>query len=319
MSPHELLDYAIGGLDADDPRREQIEREIATDPVLAARAARLRRRLDDLLGDGEEIEPPPGLARRTLALADQYRTRRRSILDFLPAAVPFRWADVAVAAGIFLAALVTLVPAVNRAKLQTDQAACAFNLRQLGMALSSYSSTHGTLPYPAPDCPIPYAGLFKVMLHDGGHLRDPSALDCPCNGPLHRTVALPDFKTLCALHEKDPSQCKRLLGGDYAYHLGVKKPSGELAPVPADTVLPVLADRPDYDSRGSILVGNSPNHAGLGQNVLYTDGHVEWHPTRWLGPHDHDLFLNEEDKPEPGITPLDAVLAPGLFPVFDGR
>ena len=52
MDSADLLEYALGRLDG--PRREQIERQIATDPALAARASRLSRNLRRLLDDGRE-------------------------------------------------------------------------------------------------------------------------------------------------------------------------------------------------------------------------------------------------------------------------
>lgn len=56
MDPADLLDYALGRLDG--PRREQIERQILSDPALAERVARLIRNLERLLDDGLGHSPP---------------------------------------------------------------------------------------------------------------------------------------------------------------------------------------------------------------------------------------------------------------------
>jgi hypothetical protein len=48
--------------------------------------------------------------------------------------------------------------------------------------------------------------------------------------------------------------------------------------------------------------------------VLFTDGHVLWHPTRRVGPIDTDLFLNAEQHIAPGVNQSDAALAPSLVP-----
>jgi hypothetical protein len=322
MTPQEMIDYTFGALD--EPRRAQVEVEIANDPALAGKLDRLDRNIGRLLDDGDTFEPPLDLAERTLAFVASARPRR-TILDFVPVAVPFRWADVAVAAGIFIAGMVTLLPAVHRSKIQTDQAVCSFNLGQLGQSLATYSTTHGFYPYPPPDSPIPYAGIFKVMLHDEGHLWDQSVLDCPSNGPIHRPPALPDYNALCALQDRDPQQFRKMLTCDYAYHLGYRQPdgTGPPGPIPAGAGLhariALLADRPAHDENGAILAGNSPNHAGLGQNVLFSDGHVGWHHTRALGPSDSDMYLNNLKRPEPGMNAYDAVLAPGVIPFFDGH
>src|SRR4051812_5052768 len=102
MNADDLLDYALGQLEA--PRRAAAEAELARDPDLARKAERLAEALHRMLDDGDPADPPEGLARRTVALVADRRSRR-AILDFVPARVPFRWADVAVAAGILMAGL----------------------------------------------------------------------------------------------------------------------------------------------------------------------------------------------------------------------
>jgi prepilin-type processing-associated H-X9-DG protein len=111
-----------------------------------------------------------------------------------------------------------------------------------------------------------------------------------------------------------------MVGWDYAYHIGYGRGTARPAPTIAElsASIPILADRPGHDGSHRILEGNSPNHGGRGQNVLYTDGHVRWHHTRSLGPHDADMFLNARQLPGPGIHEFDATLAPGPFR-FDGR
>lgn len=69
MDPPDLLDYALGTLGA--PRREQIERRIASDPELAERVARLIRNLGRLLDDGRD--------HRTMGLAPFRQTPAESL------------------------------------------------------------------------------------------------------------------------------------------------------------------------------------------------------------------------------------------------
>lgn len=320
MTPQDMIDYVLGGLDEDE--RVTADGRIATDSDLAAKVDCMQRRLRELLDDDEPLDPPPDLTRRTMALVVSSAARpRRPILEFVPVRVPFRWADVAVAASIFVAGFVTLLPAVHRSKIQTDQTLCVSNLAQLGLGLSHYALAHGYYPYPPPDSPVPYAGIFKVMLNDSGHLFDPAMLDCPSNGPCRNDVPLPDYKTLCDLQQRDPAKLQKLLQCDYAYHLGYRDRGGKLVALSnrLSARVPLLADRPDHDAAGHILPGNSPNHGGVGQNVVFKDGHVGFLPTRWMGPHDRDLFLNEDERPEPGLNSDDSVLAPGSTPFFDGR
>jgi anti-sigma factor RsiW len=69
MDRDDLLEYALGRLDG--PRREQIKRQIARDPALAARMARLMRNLARLLDDGHcSCLPKPPAAPPEDALGD---------------------------------------------------------------------------------------------------------------------------------------------------------------------------------------------------------------------------------------------------------
>src|SRR5262249_5916573 len=144
MNASEMIDYVFGQLDG--PAREQVEREASRDSRAAETLERLGRAVHRLVDDGETLEAPPDLARRTVVFVAENR-RRRSILDFVPVSVPFRWADVAVAAGIFLASVLTLAPALHRSKERMDQAGCGFNLQQLGVSLAQYAAQHGHFPY----------------------------------------------------------------------------------------------------------------------------------------------------------------------------
>src|SRR5262249_7135562 len=114
MNAQEMLDLALGQLDG--PRRVEVERELAADPRQAQTFERLSRALGRLLEDDRSIEAPPDLATRTLAFVSENRRRRRSILDFVPVTVPFRWADAAVAACILVAGMLTLLPAIHRSR-----------------------------------------------------------------------------------------------------------------------------------------------------------------------------------------------------------
>ncbi len=295
MTPDYLLDYALGQLE--EPEREIAERELADDPALAAKADRLGLACHRLLDDGASIGPPTGLASRTiLFVAD--RTARRAILDFVPARVPFRWADVAVAAGVLLAGLLTLVPAVNASRNQAAQAGCGFNLQQLGVSLANYASRHNHYPDVCTKGTGSHVGAYALALTDGDFLRDPRTLHCPCSGNCPPIDG----------HRPDPNHI------DYAYNVGNRPHGqGEAEPIRLGLThtIPLLADQPSHDPH-AVLPGNSPNHGFRGQNVLFSDLHVEWFPTRRVKL-DRDLFLNDQNRPEPGIGPLDSALVPAVF------
>jgi hypothetical protein len=313
MNAQDMLDLALGQIEG--PRHAELEREIAADPGQSETFDRLVRGLDRLLDDGLELEAPPYLASRTLAYVSENR-RRRSILEFVPVTVPFRWADAAVAACVLLAGLLTLLPAIQRSKDRMNQAACVLNLQQLGLGLAQYGHRHSKYPYEPANCPQAAAGTFAALLHEAGLLDDLSTLDCPCNGSCPH-VPLPQLQVLCNLKKEDPQRYQRTLCWDYAYHGGYREGSGpaQALSTACSSNLPLLADQPPHEADTQrILDGNSPNHGGRGQNVLFTDMHVGWHNTRKLGPHDSDMFLNDSKEPGPGLRMLVAVLLPSVFP-----
>jgi hypothetical protein len=318
MNADHLIDYALGRLE--DADRERLEQLLQGDPEASAQAQKLSRAVHLLLDDGDVLEPPAGLARRTLTLVAQSHSRSRSILDFVPIRVPFRWADLAVAASIFIAGVLTLLPAIQRSRARMSQAGCVFNLQQLGQSLAQYATLHPTYPYPSTPPSNTHAGAFAAVLHDAGVLRDFSLLDCPCNGPgPHAIQDLPRCEQLDQIRRTDPERYRHMLCWDYAYNVGYRHVSGSPRPLPSrpPMAVPVVADQPAHENYVRILDGNSPNHGRRGQNVLFSDGTVRWFPTRQVSPHDPDLYLNNRRELRPGVDEQDSVLLPSYSP-FDG-
>ena len=318
MKAEELLDAALGRRER-DADSDGFEESTDDEPISTDRLNRLRLRVNSLLDDGESFEPPPGLANRTIRFVlDQAESHSRRVLQFESARSPGpRWPDYAVAAGIFLAGVITLIPAIQRGQFRAHQSTCSLNLNRLGVALAQYSGTYGVYPYVEQDSPAARVGSYVVLLNDEGLLPELTTLDCPADGHKDATGSLPSFKTFAANEAKAPLSSPCLCQVDYAYHLGYRRPSGKAGPLTAHLgshlqgVVPVLADQPAHDIHGYILAGNSPNHGGRGQNVLFADGSVRWHSGRRVSPIDDDLYLNDLAKSAPGVNSRDAVLAPG--------
>lgn len=293
MTHDECLDYALGQLEG--PARRDADLALAADPALALRLDRLGRGLDQLLDDGEVYEPPAHLVGRTVAFVADRRSRR-AILDFVPSRVPFRWADVAVAAGVLLAGLLTLVPAVQTSRLRMSQAGCAFNLQQLGQGLAGYATRHQQYPDVSSEDAKGLVGSYARKLSDEFLIRDARSLHCPCQGNCPEAGRELDLDHI-----------------DYAYHVGFR-PEPSAAPQPITPwlagIVPLLADQPPHapGADGIVLAGNSPNHGRRGQNVLFSDLHVAFFNTRQISPVDTDLYLNDQARPEPGLSIHDAVL-----------
>lgn len=308
MKAQDLLDYAFHQLD--DLGRIEFEREMASDPGLFHRVGRLNESLSRLLDNGEEIEPPAGLAAKTIQTVERRKARPHPG-DFLPSKSPFRLADFAVAASVFFAATLTLSVPLLRSRAQMDQAACAFNLGKLGVSLASYHSTHGSYPVVPADLPT---GAYGSMLHDAHTLQDANILKCPSATDENAANSLPPYEKLRQL---SPESYGNMYNGFFAYNLGYRHPDGHAPQIHQSLLerMPVASDGPALSPDGRILDGNSPNHGGRGQNVLFCDGHSEFRRGRWISHRDRDLFLNDAERPAAGLHPEDSALVPSSHPV----
>jgi hypothetical protein len=316
MNADLLFDYVLGQVDG--PERERLQRALQADPQAASRADRLGLSVHLLLDDGVVPDPPPDLSARTFSLVARSRSDSPSILDYMPVRLPLRWADFAVAASIFIAGVLTLLPAIQRSRERMALAGCGFNLQQLGKSLAQYATLYPTYPYPGSHGSDAHAGMFVAQLHDAGLLQDLSILDCPYNGPCsHPHRELPTVSQLEEIRRTEPDRYRHMLCWDYAYNAGYRRDSGQPGPLQSrpPMAVPVVADSPSHENFVKILEGNSPNHAGRGQNVLYSDGAVRFHPTRRVNPIDNDLYLNNQRQLRPGLDVRDAVLVPSYSPI----
>jgi hypothetical protein len=194
------------------------------------------------------------------------------------------------------------------------------NLQQLGNGLGQYASmnpSNPSFPYPPAQQADAPSGTWACILHDAGCLSDPRLLDCPCNGICPQsTKDLANFEQINQIRRTDPAKLQKMLPWDYAYNVGYRRPSGHPGPIDSrqSSLVPVIADQPAHDEFQTILHGNSPNHRGRGQNVLFGDGSVHWYRTRRIGPNDPDLYLNNNKLPQPGVHQEDSVLVPSSIP-----
>ncbi|HLN26867.1 MAG TPA: hypothetical protein VK395_03930 [Gemmataceae bacterium] len=316
-----LLGYLLNAL---DPReRRDVESYLLSHPEARQRLEMIRQAIQPLAADQDAVEPPPGLRTRAIARVADYRCRPlprapqvRSARDVQR--TWWRRADVLVAASLLLVFSPLVVPGIAYLHHRRDIASCQNNLRSFYMALMTYSDQFdGDLPKVEKEPPRNFAGVFVPILHDGGYLRDVS-VSCPANGsnpPQCVTLA-----TLKTLHDSQPEKFREYtseLGGCYAYPLGYWGQGGQLcglrrAPDQPHILLPIMADRPPFDSTGgdpSFYVGNSINHGGKGQNVLYLDGSCRFCTDRHVGADANDIYLNADQRLEAGVNALDSVLA----------
>jgi prepilin-type processing-associated H-X9-DG protein len=311
-----LVGYLLKALDPDAERA--VADYLASDPEAERRLELLRQVLEPLGADIAAPTPPPGLAVRTLACVAEYCCRQLPPAPKLPATrggggAPRRWwrrADVLVAATVLLTVGLLVPSTVNWARHKEQITLCKDNLRKFGFALHKYRDQHkGAFPTIKDEKePFKVAGLFVPVLHDAGVLPDDVSVRCPAQGLPKKSPW-----SLAQLREMTPEEFQQKaddLACCYAYSLGFRDPQGRYEgpraePNPHQSLVPLLADAPPFDDP---RLGNSPNHGGAGQNVLFLDGHVTYHRTRNVGFEGDDIYLNKAGEVKAGLDRLDAVL-----------
>ncbi|MFN4258632.1 MAG: H-X9-DG-CTERM domain-containing protein [Gemmataceae bacterium] len=319
-----MLGYILNALDPATQR--DVEKHLRDNPDAQRQLQLLRKAVEPLEADREEIDPPPGLALRALAKVAEYRCHQQ-----LPKAPPVvvagkvgpperrRWqrADLLVAAVLLLAVLGIGLPKLLN--LRTDSAAqahiiaCQDNLRGFHESLVSYSNMHdGRLPAVEDRPGRNVAGIFVPKLHEAGLLNEDVSVRCPANGQCqHSRWSLRDVD---AWSNEEFDRRADHLAGCYAYTLGYRDQEGKLHGVrrqthqPWSSQVPIMADRPAIVlDNASTTRANSSNH-GNGQNVLFLDGHVKFFRhanVGWKGDH---IYLNKHNQVKAGVDPLDTVL-----------
>jgi anti-sigma factor RsiW len=304
-----LVGYLLGTLDP--PARQRVEEKLAQDPSYRHCLEKLKTVLAPLAEDAEPPEPPPGLALRALALCAEAQCRLPPApLAASRASPPPRWfqrVDVLVAACLLILVGGLTAPLLVGLWKANARVSCTNNLRKYWEGLTSYAEAHGqAFPRVEADGPRGVAGVFVPILADAGLVGGVSA-DCTAQG--HVPPPVISMARMEELYRDDPEEfaaVARKLCGSYAYSLGYEEGHTLCGlTLNSGSGLPILADRP---SAGG---GNSLNHGGSGQNVLYVGGNVRWATLPTVGVAGDHIFLNERKKREAGVRRTDSVLAPG--------
>lgn len=303
-----FLEYLLGSLDAVTAAR--VQTYLDANSAARERLALLERALAPLDTDADTSEPPPGLVIRTLSRVAEYH----ALLPAAPApprnqvgAPPRRFLrriDWLVAAVLLLLVGGLAFPFLAEQWRDYQRVACNNNLRQFWHALASYADGRdGDFPKLEPAGARSYAGIFVPILQDSGVLQNVTVC-CPSQPQLptqRYTVA-----ELEELRRTRPDEFGRVAGqlaGHYAYCLGythgdrlegLRRDSGDL--------LPVIADR------STAAGGNSENHAGAGQNVLFLGGNARWCVQPTVGVGLDNIYVNRFNHVGAGVGITDSVL-----------
>ncbi len=314
MNDDTLLGYLLDALDRD--ARRAVEGHLRAHPEAHARLAELGRLVRPLAADADAPEPPAGLAEATLAHVAGVSCRR------LPAAPPpprqagapprrpLRRADLITAALVLVLAAGLGLSWLARQWRDYRVLACQNNLHRLWTALQVYADQHpedgGAFPRVEPAGPRSFAGVFMPVLADAGALGPDASTVCPAQGePAPPPCSLAQLDELRATNPASTARV-RGLGGDYAYTLGYRR-GDDVVGLSRDCgdLLPILADRP-----GAGGAGNSPNHGGAGQNVLYIGGQARWCAEPNVGVDRDDIYRNVQLQVFAGQHEFDTVLGP---------
>lgn len=322
----QILGYLLGALD--DSEMEQVEARLRADPAYGRELARVRRQLEDLEMAADECQPPPGLVQRTcdFVFAHVRCARPRSVpaepKRLSPhAAAPHwtgrvGWLDVTVAALIFVVAGLVTLPAIQGSRFQSRLITCQDNLRQLGLSLGEYSHRNGEY---FPRIPLKgrlaAAGIYAPTLTHDGYLTEPHRVLCPESPQSEqRDFRVPSIEELQTACDREVARLRQQMGGSYGYCLGhvehgVFVPTRNLC----RKYFAIMADAPS----NNLPERQSANHGGLGQNVLFEDGHVEFAATSQPTEGADDIFANDDHVVALGVHCNDSVIAPsGTAPII---
>jgi hypothetical protein len=225
--------------------------------------------------------------------------------------VPYRrwtFADMTVAAGIFLAASLLFFPALTSSRVNAQLASCQNNLRLIGSALTSYSEwdKNGMFPVVPVSGNLAAGGMYAPTLISQKLIDDPRVFACSTDPRFNdgRGIEIPTAEAVEGATGDKLRTMQNLMGGSYGYTFGHYNANG-------DYVGTKNLRRKDFG-----LVSDAPtercdgsnNHGLCGQNVLYEDGHVGYAKTCRANGKDH-LFFNAKDLVAPGMHQDDSVIS----------
>ncbi|HUT09287.1 MAG TPA: hypothetical protein VMY42_02230 [Thermoguttaceae bacterium] len=319
----QLLGHLLGALD--DCEEESIGARLKTDARLRSELEHIRRRLEPLRAVRRDFDPPPGLAERTCRLVAVQvhrvaRPRRPLAVSVGPGVMSpessppsgtghVRWVDVAVAVGVFVAASLLIIPAIQSSRFHSRLTACQDNLFELGRALTQYGDRHdGYFPGVPAEGKLSAAGIYAAILKDSGLLPETSRVVCPGSPMAGQSSA--EVPSLAELQEATGDRLlvlRSTMGGSYGYSFGhVQDGVYRFTKNLGRSDFALMADVP-LEDRSPL---QSFNHGGKGQNVLFEDGHVRFVVRSRPFDEADDFFANDNGVVDAGVHVHDSVIAP---------
>jgi hypothetical protein len=212
--------------------------------------------------------------------------------------------DVSVAAGILVAALSVVVPAVIQSRANAERLACQDRLQSTYAGIAKYADMHqGALPIAKVSTGFEgKAGIYAPLLRAGGYLDKEELVVCPGSELAEDQFRVPSIEELRKVRGLQLKRLMRRRGGTYAFAIGYREDGKYRTLVLRPGAnFPLMADLPDKDGKP---VGH---HGGCGRNVLSADGRTVYIHTGCWDKQDN-LFANDEGQIDAGMSKHDSVL-----------
>lgn len=274
----QLLGYLLGALERAE--QEQVEQELTVNAHLREELAEMKAAIDKLgLNDPPEpVEPPAGLAERTCQFVAEKVEDPTVVLpperETGSGYRSYTLTDAVIAASVLLVLGALLFPSLVQSRFLAQMTACQNNLRQLGIAMWLDSESRPDRSYPLPQWRDDrmVAGVTASTLVRRGFVSSPDIAVCPTSeqGLLTPNYPMPSEEELRLAAGEELRRLQRLIGGSYAYPLGVAS-DGRIVP-PRNAYREhycLVAEAPLWD-------GGTPSHNGRGGNLFFEDGHIRW-------------------------------------------
>jgi hypothetical protein len=306
----DLVGYVLDCLDEGTQRA--VDRYVQTSEG-RRELERVRSALAPLESDRGDPEPPRDLLIRTLALVAEQGPR--TLPHSLPRAPApsragggsrgfWRRADLLVAASLLLLVGGLTALAVLQVRRTSAVAACQNNLREFHAALVGFHDQHGQFPNVTSVKNRAAAGMVMPLLISTGFLPRDANVRCPEAGPPKPCPW--SLEQIQKMADDDFERQASGLADCYAYCLGFFDEKGNYQPASrisgAQAFAPIMADAPPLQ----VETGNSANHGGYGQNILFQDGHAVFFKSRVFK--GDDIYLNDAHKVGAGLGRGDVVL-----------
>lgn len=317
----ELLGYLLGALEG--PEEKLVAARLEVDGQLRRALMRVRDRLEPLEPGRGGFVPPPGLAERTCRAvashAESAAPATSGRRPMSPAPAPpsrgarTRWIDVAVAAGVFTAGWLLILPAVQSSRSNAQLLICQDNLRQIGVAMTQYSEhNNGFFPYVPARGRLSAAGIYAPILVRDRYVTDIRRFICPSSPPAGGgQFRIPALDELEAAPQGRLQRLLHWMGGSYGYHLGhIRDGTYHGTKNLRRTYFALVADTP-----GTGLPNRrSLNHGGRGQNVLFEYGGVRFVASVTPSPLADNIYINDGGLVAAGLHLNDSVIGSSADP-----